>query len=162
MICSKIMEMVYHSSNAGHATEDSISALNQIQISLHSFFCRDCAEKIERLETTRQIMISDFFPSSPGLEDSIMAKLSKENEYKETPYFAIPGGLSTRGWVITGLIIFFSLTTAFLGLDFQKIANETGSSFLLPVGITVGIMLTSYGAFFIGSHIKELSERFGL
>lgn len=162
MICSKIMEMVYQYSNAGHGTEDSISILNQIQISLHTFFCRDCSEKIERLYAARQIMLNDFFPSSPGLEDSIMAKVSKEIEYKESPYFAIPGGLSTRGWIITGLIIFLSLTTAFFGLDFQKIASESGSSFLLPVGITVGIMLTSYGAFFIGSHLKELSERFGL
>jgi hypothetical protein len=35
-------------------------------------------------------------------------------------------------------------------------------SYLLPVGITIGIVLTSYGALFIGSHLKELSERFGL
>jgi hypothetical protein len=35
-------------------------------------------------------------------------------------------------------------------------------SFLLPVGITVGIVLTSYGALFIGGHLKELSERFRL
>ena len=35
-------------------------------------------------------------------------------------------------------------------------------SFLLPVGITIGVVLTTYGALFIGSHLKELSERFGL
>jgi hypothetical protein len=35
-------------------------------------------------------------------------------------------------------------------------------SFLLPVGITFGIVLTSYGALFIGSHLEEFSERFGL
>jgi hypothetical protein len=30
------------------------------------------------------------------------------------------------------------------------------------VGITIGIVLTCYGALFIGSHLKELMERFGL
>jgi hypothetical protein len=74
----------------------------------------------------------------------------------------IPGGLSTRGWVIAGFIILVSMATAFFGLDFQKLAQETGTSFLLPIGITIGIVLTTYGALFIGSHLQELSERFGL
>jgi len=30
------------------------------------------------------------------------------------------------------------------------------------MGITIGIILTTYGALFIGSHLKQLSERFGL
>jgi hypothetical protein len=33
---------------------------------------------------------------------------------------------------------------------------------MIPIGITIGIMLTGYGALFIGSHLKEFSERFGL
>ena len=89
--------------------------------------------------------------------------VAAEEEQQETEeIYAVPGGLSTRGWVIAGLIILVSLVTAFFGLDFQKLALETGMSFLLPVGITIGIVLTSYGALFIGSHLKELSERFGL
>jgi hypothetical protein len=47
-------------------------------------------------------------------------------------------------------------------MNFVAIANSEGSSFLLPVGITIGIVLTCYGALFIGSHLKELSSRFRL
>jgi hypothetical protein len=127
---------------------------------LHTFFCRDCAEKIERLEAARYVMRNSFLPSSPiGIEDSIMKKIELEENIE--PY-AVPGGISTKGWVIAGLVIFISLATAFFGLDFQKIAQETGKSFLLPVGITIGIILTVYCVFFIGSHIKELTERFDL
>ena len=90
-----------------------------------------------------------------------MAKVAAEEIEAEETY-AVPGGISTRAWVISGFIIFISLATAFFSFDFQNIASETGISFLLPVGIIVGIILTTYGALFIGSHLKELSERFGL
>ena len=166
MNCSKILDIVYEYSGNEHDSEGSMPFFSQIQVWLHIMFCPDCAGKIERLENARCVMRSDFFPSSPGcgswsgIEDSIMARIAAEEE--DTEYSAVPGGFSTRGWIITGLVILISLATVFFGLDFQKIASETGMSFLLPVGITIGIVLTVYGAFFIGSHLKELSERFGL
>jgi hypothetical protein len=157
MGCSKILDMVYECS------EDSMPLLNQIQVWLHTVTCPNCAQEIERFEVSKAIMREDFFPPSPNLEDSIIAKIAIEEEQTETvESYAVPGGLSTRGWVIAGLIILISLATAFFGLDFQNLADETGMSFLLPVGITIGIVLTTYGALFIGSHLKELTERFGL
>jgi hypothetical protein len=157
MSCSKIMDLVYEHSREGE--EDSMPLLNQIQVLVHSFFCPDCAEKIERYQASRAIMKEDFFPPSPELEDSIMAKIDAE---QEELVYAHAGGLSTHGWVIAGVVILLSLVTAFFGLDFQHLALESGMSFMLPVGITIGIVLTTYGALFIGSHLKELSERFGL
>jgi hypothetical protein len=151
------MDMVYEWS------EDTMPLPNQIQVWLHTFICPNCAQEIERFEVSKAIMREDFFPPSPDLEDSIMARAAIEDEQTDTEEsHAVPGGLSTRGWVIAGLIILVSLATAFFGLDFQNLADETGMSFLLPVGITVGIVLTTYGALFIGSHLKELTERFGL
>ena len=168
MNCLKILDMVYENLGSDSQTENSlilgqIPLLNQVRIWLHTLVCPSCAQEIERFEASKDIMREDFFPSSPGLEDSIMALVAAEEELPEVEeIYSAPGGLSTRGWVIAGLIILVSLATVFFGLDFQKLANETGMSFLLPVGITIGIVLTSYGAFFIGSHLKELSERFGL
>ena len=157
MGCLKILDMVY-----GHS-EDSMPLLGQFQIWLHTVTCPNCARKIERLEASKAIMREDFFPPSPELEDSIMIKISIEEEQTELEEsYAVPGGLSTRAWVIAGLVILVSLATAFFGLDFKNLADETGTSFLLPVGITIGIVLTTYGALFIGSHLKELTERFGL
>jgi hypothetical protein len=154
------MEMVYHYSGSEYDTEDSMPLFNQLQVWLHSFFCSDCAEKIECFEFARSILREDFFPQAPNLENAIMAKIAHEPESETAPFTA--GGLSTRGWIITGLIMLISLATAFFGLDFQNLASETGTSFLLPVGITIGILLSVYGVFFIGSHLKELTERFGL
>jgi hypothetical protein len=154
------MDLVYEYSGSEYAPEESMPLFSQLQVWVHTFFCQDCAEKIARLEAARNVMRYDFFPSPPiCLEDSIMEKIELEEDIE--PY-AVPGGISTKGWVIAGLVIFISLATAFFGLDFQKIAHETGKSFLLPVGITIGIILTVYCVFFIGSHIKELTERFDL
>ena len=163
MDCSKVKDLVYEYSGNDQGGIGSMPLLDQIQISLHTFFCQKCAEDIALFENTRNILSEDFFISSPNLEDAIMMKITAEEEpsgAQET--YAAPGGISTRGWVIAGLIIMISLVTAFFGFDFKNLTNEFGMSFILPVGITIGIVLTTYGALFIGSHLKELSERFGL
>jgi len=160
MNCSKNMEMFFE--------ETDMPLLHQVQVWAHTFFCPACTEEIARYQSARTVMREDFFPSSPDcpeyrswseLEDSIMSRL--HDEQTEIPQ-TIPGIPSTRGWVIAGVILIISLVTAFFGLDFQKLATETGMSFMLPMGITIGIVLTTYCALFIGSHLKELSERFGL
>jgi len=160
MDCEKAQEKIYE--NYGEEPQD-VPLLSQMQVGLHLFFCSDCTRENERFRTCRDILSSDFFPPAPGLEDSVMALIpTEETAPEKTPQFPVPGFLSTRGWVIAGLIMFVSLATAFFGLEFNNIALAAGMSFLLPVGITIGIILTVYGALFIGSHLKELTERFGL
>jgi hypothetical protein len=161
MNCSRILDMVYEYS--GESGESSMPLYIQFQIWLHTLVCPDCAQEIERFEVARNILSEDFFPVSPGIENSIMAKIENEPDFaREKEPYVIPAGLPTRGWVIAGIIILVSLATVFFGLDFKSIKAESGISFLLPVGITIGTVLTVYGALFIGSHLKELSERFGL
>jgi len=157
MSCSKIMDLYYESQEGG---ETSMPLLSQIQVWAHILFCPACAEKIELYKTARTLMKEDFFPSSaPALEETIMARIDAEqaDEAHDTA-----GGFSTQSWVIAGFVILISLATAFFGLAFKSLALESGMSFMLPIGITIGIVLTTYGALFIGSHLKELSERFGL
>ena len=154
--------MVYEYSGSDPLSEGSMPLVDQVRVWLHTIVCPNCAQEIERFEVSKAVMREDFFPPSPGLENSIMARVAAEEQEQEEETYAIPGGLSTRGWIIAGLIILVSLATSFFGLNFKNIADETGMSFLLPVGITIGIVLTTYGALFIGSHLKELTERFGL
>jgi hypothetical protein len=146
--------------------------LLRIRIGIHLFFCPDCAQDFERFEVTRDILRSDFFPPAPDFQGPVMLRIMREAEGlvpaedgAVDPPEVFSGeseGVSFRGWVITGLVVLVSLSTSFLGLDFGRLAASEGMSFLLPVGITIGAVLTCYGALFIGSHLKELSERFGL
>jgi hypothetical protein len=169
MNCEKILDTVFE-----HAGEEplngNMSFLTQLRVNLHLLFCPDCARQLKRFNAAWELLRDDFLPPAPGLEDSIMAMITLEEEkacvleQEETTAYAleVPGGLSTKGWVIAGLILLVSLATAFFSFDFNHVALEAGISFLLPVGITIGIVLTSYGALFIGSHLKELTERFDL
>jgi len=155
MSCEKILEKVYE-------MDDSMSLFTRIRIGLHIITCPDCAQEVERFEVCKDILRNDFFPSAAGIEDTVMAMVTAEEAEAAAEEVEIPGGLSTRGWVIAGLVIFVSLATAFFGLDFNHVAVAAGISFMIPVGITIGIVLTCYGALFIGSHLKEFTERFGL
>ncbi|MDR0495608.1 MAG: peptidoglycan-binding protein [Treponema sp.] len=158
MSCESVMDKVYEYSGG---ESYAMPLLARIWIGLHILICPDCARELGRFETCGDILRNDFFPPAPLLEDSVMAAIAAGEEAAagETE---LPGGFSTRGWVIAGLVMLVSLATVFFGLDFNKVALAAGMSFMIPIGITIGIVLTGYGALFIGSHLKELSERFGL
>jgi hypothetical protein len=155
MSCAKILDIVYE--------QEDMSLFNRIRVGLHLLVCPDCAQEVERFEVCRDILNNDFMFPAPDLENAVMSMISAEEDgITEGCEAEVPGGFSTRGWIIAGLVMLVSLATVFLGLEFNKVAFIAGMSFTIPIGITIGIALTSYGALFIGSHLKMLSERFGL
>ena len=153
--CRTVMDAVYESEN-----ESFLPVLTQVAIWLHLLFCPDCAGELRDLQRLEEIMKTDFFPASPDFEDLLMEHIYEES-YLEDESDA-PAGFSFRLWVIIGFFILLSLASSFFGVNFIQIAKAEGLSFLLPVGLTVGIILTCYGALFIASHLKELSTRFRL
>jgi hypothetical protein len=136
---------------------ESTSLAFQAKMAAHLFFCPSCAKEARKVEIAEASMTD--FPQSPRFEDCIMAQIADMPlENAQEP----EADISFRSWVITGIIILVSLSTSFFGMDFERIAHNQGPSFLIPVGITIGVVLTCYGTLFIGSHLKELSRRFGL
>jgi hypothetical protein len=155
MSCAKILDIVYE--------QEDMSLFNRIRVGLHLLVCPDCAQEVERFEVCRDIISNDFLFPAPDLEDAVMSMISVEDgEINEDQEAEAPGGFSIRGWIIAGIVMLVSLATVFFGLEFNKVALIAGMAFTIPIGITIGIALTSYGALFIGSHLKALSERFGL
>jgi hypothetical protein len=143
--------------------DEPVSLKQRFCLAFHILVCGHCAARLARYEEARYELRTSFFPPAPDLSGSIMEcvnRIYEEADMDAEPVFDIPGGVSTRGWVIVGFIVLLSLATLFFGSDFTAVALDQGSSFLLPLGLTIGIVLTSYGALFIGSHLKELSERF--
>jgi hypothetical protein len=154
MNCAKILDLVYE--------QEDMSLFNRIRVGLHLMVCPDCAQEVERFEVCRDILHNDFMFPAPDLEDSVMSMISDGEEEAEACEAEVPGGFSIRGWIIAGIVMFVSLATVFFGLEFNKVALIAGMAFTIPIGITIGLALTSYGALFIGSHLKDLTERFGL
>jgi len=155
MKCGDALDVVYGS-------EDIIPLGKRLSLAFHIIFCGRCAAQVESYEETRFLLQTGFFPPSPDFSDSIMERIYQEAENDADQHVFDVGGFSLKGWIIAGIILLLSLTTVFFGKDFASIVTDQGSSFLLPLGIITGIVITGYGALFIGSHLKEFSERFKL
>ena len=160
MKCKNALDTIYQS-------EDSLSLGKRLSLFIHLIFCGKCAAAFKNLEESHMFLHTAFFPPSPDFSNSIMDLIYKEAlndtmaEEVEQSIFET-GGFSTRGWVIAGIIMLVSFATVYLGQDFNRVAADQGLSFLLPLGIITGLGISAYGAVFIGSHLKELTERFKL
>jgi hypothetical protein len=154
--CNDVMDIIYESEK-----DSFLPFLSQLRLNFHFLFCSDCAEKLKTLREIEDIMKTDFLPQSPDFADILMERLGEET-HPEEEKIAAPAGFSFRSWVIIGFFMLLALPSSFFGMNFIEIANAEGLSFLLPLGITIGIVVTCYGALFIGSHLKELSNRFGI
>ena len=156
MDCRTVITSCYEAEDDG-----TLPLLAKIRIGLHILFCPSCSVELKRLrhnlQYVKEIMKTDFFPFSPGFENIVMERLL-EGDAKESA--EVPAGFSIRLWIAIGFFVLLSLSTSFFGMDFIRIANAEGLSFLLPVGITIGVVLTCYGALFVGSHLEEFSNRF--
>jgi len=155
MDCHTVADCLYDTEK-----DKSLPALTGAKIWLHCLVCSDCAQRQKNYRRLNEILETGFFPPAPSFEDLLMEQLPEEIDFEEGS--AAQPGVSLRGWVIIGFFLLFSLASAFFGINFIQIADSEGLSFLLPVGLTVGMVVTCYGALFIGSHLKELSRRFGL
>ena len=156
--CNRVLDEVFESSG-----EEEVPLLHRLRLAVHIFFCVQCSEEVRKLELLKEIQSSDFFPPTPSFEEKVMKRLAEEIQQDEKAMDLVsdfPGGFSFRSWVIIGLVILVSLTVSFFGIDFFQATFGRDSSFLIPLGITVGTMLTGYGIVFIASHLKELSEHF--
>jgi hypothetical protein len=144
MNCSKAMDTVYE--EWGTASPRFFARLGA---RLHILGCARCAAEAALLKSACSLA-QESFPSPPAeLEERIMRSINTEEQGGEYPEVA---GVSFRSWVVTGFIVLLSLSSSF----FREGAPP------LPTGITVGAILTAYGAIFIGSHLKELSAWFNL
>ena len=149
------MDTVYESEK-----DSFLPVLTQLRMWFHLLLCPRCSEELRNLRRLEDIMRNDFLPTSPNLDKIIMERLYEKTGIAEKA--DTPAGFSFRLWVIIGFFVLLSLSTTFFGMDFAEIADAEGLSFLLPVGLTIGMVVTCYGALFIGSHLKELSTRFKL
>jgi hypothetical protein len=145
--------------------DGSFSPLTRLGVRWHLQRCPHCAESAAALEAARTLMQTGFFPPAPAVEEAVMEVIRREAlDPGDVPMEIAdpPEAVSFRSWIIAGLIILISLGSAFFGLDFATVAKEGGSSFLISVGLTIGMVVSVYGALLIGTHLKELSARFGL
>ncbi|QQO09422.1 peptidoglycan-binding protein [Breznakiella homolactica] len=154
MKCTTVMDRIVEADGDEHS-----SLLQYIRIQIHLFLCPQCAEEVNRYESARELLATEALPEVPDLSDMIMAEVFRDEPEE---YLEEQRGFSFRSWIIAGCVILISLVSAFFGLDFQELSANASPSFMLAIGLTIGIIISVYGALFIGTHVKRLSERFRL
>jgi uncharacterized membrane protein len=104
-------------------------------------------------------MQNDFFPASPDLSDSIMALVRGEELPAVHPeQHTVP----LLGWVMAGFFLVLSLASAYFSGNLLNLEISKSSSYMLPAGIIIGMIVIVYGAVFIGTHLDELCKKFGV
>jgi hypothetical protein len=115
------------------------------------------------MRMAERLMKTTFFPAAGGvLEDRVMNAVKRDQgvwlSMSTIDTIDNNEALSMRGWIFTGIFVLLSLSTVLFGGDFGKVAAAFGSSFLLPLGLTIGGIVSIYGALFIASHLDELEK----
>ncbi|MDR2802912.1 MAG: peptidoglycan-binding protein [Treponema sp.] len=151
MNCDKVLDILYYS--------EHISLLKRVLINFHVWHCAKCAVHQRVLQTAGEQMKEDFFPPARGIAEQVMTFIHAGETFDDIPEHE---SVSFRAWVVTGIALLVSLSSAYLGIDYLTPVNTRAVNFMLSLGITVGGIITAFGAIFIGCHIKELSEWFGL
>jgi hypothetical protein len=129
----------------------------RLRRAVHIFFCPSCANEVRRIKIANNLMTNCFMPICPDISDSVMTVLRSE-DIPETvePHRYIP----LRAWVVVGLFLLFSLVSTIFGGKFLKFDDSGTHSVVLA--ITIGVIITVYGALFVGSHLDALRKKFGL
>ncbi|MDR3325429.1 MAG: peptidoglycan-binding protein [Spirochaetaceae bacterium] len=151
MDCNIVVESLYE--------EGAGSFFFRLRRMGHLALCQSCAAQARKLEMADNLMRNAFMPPSPDLSDAVMSMLGVE----QSSCLEDEGErVSLRGWVAAGFFLLLSLTSAYFGGDFLKIAAINGISFLVPVGITIGVALIAYAGLFVGAHLELLRKKFGI
>lgn len=114
---------------------------------------------MEQYEDSRELMKTAFFYDAPDMSETIMAQVLKEENVPED--LEIHEWVSFKKWVIAGCIILVSLVSAFFGFNFKEVAASRDSSYMLSIGLMIGLIVSIYGSLFIGTQLKQLRHFLG-
>ncbi len=159
MTCDRAMDLLIDEDHG-----EPIPLIDSIRLRFHLRSCAGCVAEADRLRSCAAVLVSGFLPPVPDLADSIMAavRLEVAAQAVRAVEEAAEEHVSYRNWVFGGAIIFASLAVFPLGQASGWLVRLLGSDLTFPIALTLGVVLTAYCALFIGSHLDELTERFGL
>lgn len=137
------------------ADEDApLSLVTHLQFFFHTFFCDHCRCIMKRYEDSAELMRNDFFYDTPDMSDSIMHQVLREETIAEDA--EMYEWVSFKKWIVAGCIILVSLVSAFFGFNFNEVAVSRDSSYMLSIGLVIGLIVSIYGLLFIGTQMKQL------
>jgi predicted anti-sigma-YlaC factor YlaD len=126
---------------------------------LHLMFCPECRELHEReLETMEALAVYNPFPVPKNFADEIMARIELLEEQEPATHNPMP----MSGWVGAGLLILLGMPLLQFSASHLWLKGQLGRALEVPLFIAMGIIITVYIALFIGTHLDDFMDRFGL
>jgi hypothetical protein len=142
----------------GADDDTTLSLFMRLQFYVHTFFCDHCRFVINQYDDSAELMRNNFFYDTPDMSDSIMHQILSEESIPDNN--EIHEWVSFKKWIIAGCIILVSLVSAFFGFNFNEVASSTDSSYMLSIGLLIGLIVSIYGLLFIGTQMKQLRHFF--
>ena len=120
---------------------------------LHLLSCPGCRARVARHEADLEaIRAAAAGPVDAVLEDAIEARVMAAVRLMPAPRRA----LHARDWAISGLVLFASVALVPFDANYGILRDLFGEGFTMPLCLVLGLVLTIYGAVFIGTHMTEL------
>lgn len=120
---------------------------------LHLAACPACRARVaEREAALKTIRAAAAKPVDAALEEAIETRVMAAVRLMPAPRRE----LHAREWVISGLVIFASLALVPFDANYGILRDFFGEGFTMPLCLVLGLVLTIYGAVFIGTHMTEL------
>jgi len=121
---------------------------------LHLAACPSCRARVaEREAAFEAIRAAAAEPVDLGLEEAIEARIMAAVSLMPAPRRE----LHAREWVVSGLVIFASIALVPFDANYGILRDLFGEGFTMPLCLVLGLVLTIYGAVFIGTHMTELA-----
>lgn len=120
---------------------------------LHLATCPSCRARVaERASALAAIRASAAEPVDLDLEAAIEDRVMAAVRLMPAPRRE----LHAREWVVSGLVIFASIALVPFDANYGILRDLFGEGFTMPLCLVLGLVLTIYGAVFIGTHMSEL------
>lgn len=118
----------------------------------HLVSCASCKRHVEAVDTVlgalRDAESATCERAGERLEDRVMAAIRLMPPPQRD--------FSVRDWIIAGSVIATSMLLIPLGEYFARFNEAFGARYTLPLSLVLGIVLTAYGALFVGTHMDEV------
>ena len=122
-------------------------------IRLHLLRCADCRHEISHLQNKFEEIHNDSAFTVPyDLTGLIMNRIALLKEVHTRD-------ISDGKWVIAWITIVASIALVTYSEPFRWLERYFGSSFDIPLNIVMGIVITTYSAFFIGTHLERFKSK---
>jgi hypothetical protein len=120
---------------------------------LHLSRCPSCRARVEGLDAAIESWRAQEGEALPAREaEAVEGRVMAAVRLMPRPHRE----LHARNWILAGLVIVASMAFIPYDRNFLFIKELFGESYTLPLFLVLGLLLTVYGAVFIGTHMEEL------